>query len=170
MLFNAQPTVQGIGTICEAHARFGTTALLATLITDTPDITRRAIDAGIEAHERNVPGFLGLHLEGPHLSTEKHGAHRLDLIRAMTDGDVEALCEARRAPAQSHGHAGARSCRGRADHRAGRAGVCVSLGHTNATAERAKQAFRAGARCVTHLFNAMSGLTHREPGLGRRAA
>ena len=165
VLFNEQPTVEGIRRICEAHARFGTTALLATLITDTPDLTKRAIDAGIEAHALKVPGFLGLHLEGPHLSMEKHGAHRLDLIRPMTDRDVEALCEARRslpnlmvtvapeavADAQVTALAGA--------------GVCVSLGHTNATAERAKQAFRAGARCVTHLFNAMSGLTHREPGL-----
>jgi N-acetylglucosamine-6-phosphate deacetylase len=165
VLFNEQPTVEGIRRICEAHARFGTTALLVTLITDTPDVTKRAIDAGIEAHALKVPGFLGLHLEGPHLSTEKRGAHRLDLIRPMPDRDVETLCEARRslpnlmvtvapeavAEAQIAALAGA--------------GICVSLGHTGATAERAKQAFKAGARCVTHLFNAMSGLTHREPGL-----
>jgi N-acetylglucosamine-6-phosphate deacetylase len=165
VLFNEQPTVEGIRRICEAHARFGTTALLATLITDTPDVTKRAIDAGIEAHALKLPGFLGLHLEGPHLSTEKRGAHRLDLIRPMTDRDVEVLCKARRflpnlmvtvapeavADAQIAELAGA--------------GICVSLGHTNATAERARHAFKAGARCVTHLFNAMSGLTHREPGL-----
>ena len=67
-----------------------------TLITDTPEIMKRAIDAGCEAHQQNVPGFLGLHLEGPHLSIEKRGAHHPDLIRPMTDRDVEILREARR--------------------------------------------------------------------------
>jgi N-acetylglucosamine-6-phosphate deacetylase len=165
VLFNAQPNVAGIAAICEAHARFGTTALLATLITDTPDVMRRAIDAGAQAHARKLPGFLGLHLEGPHLSRQKRGAHRLDLVRPMSDGDVEVLRAARAvlpnlmvtlAPeAVEDGQIAALA----------QAGICVSLGHTNAGAERARQAFAAGARTVTHLFNAMSGLTHREPGL-----
>lgn len=165
VLFNAEPTVSGIETICEAHARFGTTALLVTLITDTPDVMRRAIEAGAEAHQRKLPGFLGLHLEGPHLSTQKRGAHRLDLVRKMSDRDVEALSAARAvlpnlmvtlAPeAAEDGQIAALA----------QAGICVSLGHTNAGAERARLAFAAGARTVTHLFNAMSGLTHREPGL-----
>jgi N-acetylglucosamine-6-phosphate deacetylase len=165
VLFNEQPTVEGIRRICEAHARFGTTALLATLITDTPDLTKRAIDAGIEAYALKVPGFLGLHLEGPHLSTEKRGAHRLDLIRPMTDRDIEALCEARRSLPNLMVTVAPEAVADAQITELARAGICVSLGHTNATAERARQAFKAGARCVTHLFNAMSGLTHREPGL-----
>jgi N-acetylglucosamine-6-phosphate deacetylase len=165
VLFNEQPTVEGIRRICEAHARFGTTALLATLITDTPELTSQAIDAGIEANALKVPGFLGLHLEGPHLSTEKRGAHRLDLIRPMTDRDVEALCEARRSLPNLMVTLAPEAVADAQIAELARAGICVSLGHTNATAERARQAFKAGARCVTHLFNAMSGLTHREPGL-----
>ena len=62
------PDVEGIETICRAHAPFGTTALLPTLITDTPEVTAAAVAAGIEAARRKVPGFAGLHLEGPHLS------------------------------------------------------------------------------------------------------
>jgi N-acetylglucosamine-6-phosphate deacetylase len=165
VLFNEEPTSTGIARICEAHARFGTTGLLATLITDTPQITQRAIDAGIEAHERKVPGFLGLHLEGPHLSTAKHGAHRLDLIRPMTDGDVEILREARQALPNLLVTLAPEAVEDAQIAELAKAGICVSLGHTNTTAERAKAAFRAGARTVTHLFNAMSGLTHREPGL-----
>ena len=95
VLFNDHPTLAGIKTICDAHASFGTVALLPTLITDTPDTTKRAIDAGHEAAERKVPGFLGLHLEGPHLVVEKKGAHRADLIRPMSDEDVALLIEAR---------------------------------------------------------------------------
>jgi N-acetylglucosamine-6-phosphate deacetylase len=165
VLFNAEPTVEGIRAICEAHARFGTTALLATLITDTPGVMARAIHAGVEAHARQVPGFLGLHLEGPHLSLARRGAHHPDLIRPMTDGDTDILRAARSAlpnlmvtlapEAVDDAQIGALA----------EAGVCVSLGHSDTSAERAKRAFAAGARCVTHLFNAMSGLSHREPGL-----
>ena len=164
-LFNAEPNIGAIKTICDAHARFGTTSLLATLITDTPEIMKRAIDAGIEAHERKLPGFLGLHLEGPHLSTQKNGAHRVDLIRAMTDRDVESLCAARKALPNLMVTLAPEAAQDAQITELAKAGVCVSIGHTNASAERSKQAFRAGARSVTHLFNAMSGLTHREPGL-----
>ncbi len=164
-LFNEEPNIQGIQTICAAHARFGTTSLLATLITDTPEIMKRAIDAGIEAHEQKLPGFLGLHLEGPHLSTQKNGAHRLDLIRVLTDSDVETLREARRALPNLMVTLAPEAAEDAQITELIKAGICVSLGHTNASAERSKQAFKAGARSVTHLFNAMSGLTHREPGL-----
>jgi N-acetylglucosamine-6-phosphate deacetylase len=165
VLFNAEPNIQGIRTICDVHARFGTTSLLTTLITDTPEIMKRAIDAGIEAHGRKLPGFLGIHLEGPHLSTQKNGAHRLDLIRVMTDRDVESLCEARKALPNLMVSVAPEATQDAQITELAKAGVCVSIGHTNASAERSKQAFRAGVRSVTHLFNAMSGLTHREPGL-----
>ena len=84
-----------IATICRAHAPFGTTALLPTLITDTPEITAAAIAAGSEAARQKVPGFLGLHLEGPHLSVARKGAHDPALIRPMTDADQAALIAAR---------------------------------------------------------------------------
>lgn len=165
VLFNEEPSVAGIATICAAHARFGTTALLATLITDTPEITRRAIEAGIQAHERKVPGFLGLHLEGPHLCVEKHGAHRPDLIRPMTDADVEMLCAARQSLPNLMVTLAPEVVDDTHIAELAKAGICVSLGHSNASAARSKQAFGAGARSATHLFNAMSGLNHREPGL-----
>jgi N-acetylglucosamine-6-phosphate deacetylase len=164
-LLNEEPSIRGIRTICAAHARFGTTALLATLITDTPEIMMRAIDAGIEAHRQDVPGFLGLHLEGPHLSLEKRGAHHPDLIRPMTDRDVEILREAKQALPNLMVTVAPEAVEEAQVAELTSAGICVSLGHTNASAERSKRMFRAGARSVTHLFNAMSGLNHREPGL-----
>ncbi|WP_088344334.1 MULTISPECIES: N-acetylglucosamine-6-phosphate deacetylase [Rhodomicrobium] len=165
VLFNEEPTVDGIRKICAAHARFGTTALLATLITDTPEITQRGIAAGVEAYRQGVPGFLGLHLEGPHLSIAKHGAHRPDLIRPMTGRDVETLRQARAALPNLMVTLAPEAVEDAQIAELADAGICVSLGHSNAPAERAKTAFAAGARAVTHLFNAMSGLTHREPGL-----
>jgi N-acetylglucosamine-6-phosphate deacetylase len=165
VLFNDAPSVSGIATICAAHARFGTAALLATLITDTPDITRRAIEAGVQAHAQKIPGFLGLHLEGPHLSMAKHGAHHPDLIRPMTDADVETLRAARQALPNLMVTLAPEVVDDAQIAELAKAGICVSLGHSNASAERAKQAFKAGARSATHLFNAMSGLNHREPGL-----
>ena len=66
VMLNDHPSLEGIRTICAAHARLGTTALLPTLITDTPEVARAAVEAGIAAADAGVPGFLGLHLEGPH--------------------------------------------------------------------------------------------------------
>ena len=165
VLFNEEPTVEGIRKICDAHARFGTTALLATLVTDTPEIMKRAIEAGARAHEQKVPGFLGLHLEGPHLSMQKRGAHHPDLIRPLTDKDIEILRDARGVLPNLMVTLAPEAVQDAQIAELTKAGICVSLGHTNASAARAKQAFRAGARSVTHLFNAMSGLSHREPGL-----
>lgn len=71
VMLNDHPDVASIETICAAHAPFGTTALLATLITDTPAITAAAVEAGVEAARRRVPGFLGLHLEGPAVSRSR---------------------------------------------------------------------------------------------------
>ena len=96
VMLNDHPDVASLATICRAHAPFGTTALLATLITDTPEITAAAIAAGTEAARQKLPGFLGLHLEGPHLSIARKGAHDPALIRPMTDADQAALIAARK--------------------------------------------------------------------------
>lgn len=159
------PGVAEIAAICAAHEALGTTGLLPTLITGTRDITAAVIEAGIEAAAAGVPGFLGLHLEGPHLDPRRKGAHDPTLIRAMEAADLDQLLRAARSlpvllvtvapenvtPAQIAALTAA--------------GAVVSLGHSDTSAETARAAFRAGARKVTHLFNAMSPLGHREPGL-----
>lgn len=165
VLFNAEPTLGGIGAICRAHARHGTTALLVTLITDTPEIMARAIAAGAQAHARGLPGFLGLHLEGPHLSLARRGAHHPGLTRPMTDRDVDVLREARAALPHLMVTLAPEAVDDAQIAALVAAGIRVSLGHTDVGIERARSAFAAGASCVTHLFNAMSGLGHREPGL-----
>ncbi|MDK1377494.1 N-acetylglucosamine-6-phosphate deacetylase [Sinorhizobium sp. 6-70] len=164
-LLNEQPTLDGIRQICTAHAKFGTTALLPTLITDTREVRTAAIEAGLEAKKAAVAGFLGLHLEGPHLSIARKGAHDPSLIRPMDDADLAEMVACARAlgglmVTVAPENATREQVRALCD-----AGVVVSLGHTDVGYETACSYARAGARTVTHLFNAMSGLGHREPGV-----
>lgn len=165
VLLNDEPTLYGIRQICSAHARFGTTALLPTLITDRRDVRTAVIKAGIEAKAAAVPGFLGLHLEGPHLSVARKGAHDPSLIRPMESADVDEMLACMKAlgclmVTLAPENATKEQVTALAD-----AGVAVSLGHTDVGYETACAYARAGARTVTHLFNAMSGLGHRQPGV-----
>jgi len=154
-----------IARICEAHARLGATSVLPTLITDTPAVTEAVIAAAIAAHQAGRKGFAGLHLEGPHLDPKRHGAHDPALIRPMEAEDLALyLRAAAELPALMITLAPEAANPAQISELA-RAGVVVSLGHSDCSFETAQAAIAAGARCVTHLFNAMSPLNHRAPGL-----
>lgn len=165
LMLNGAPELASLRAMAQAHARLGATSILPTLITDTPAVTRAAIAAAIAAAAEGVPGIAGLHLEGPHLDPRRHGAHDPALIRPMTDADLAALVEAAAAlpvlkvtlaPASvTHAQIAALV----------RAGVLVSLGHSEADFDTCIAAAHAGARCVTHLFNAMRQMGNREPGV-----
>ena len=163
--FNDVLTVDGLRTICASHARFGTTALLPTLITDTPEITARAVEAGIAAADSHLPGFLGLHLEGPHLSLARKGAHDPQLIRAMTEADLENLLAARARLPHLLSTVAAETVTPAQIERLVAAGIVVSIGHSDANFDQVRDAAHAGATMGTHLFNAMSQIGNREPGL-----
>ncbi|WP_279482900.1 N-acetylglucosamine-6-phosphate deacetylase [Aureimonas sp. SK2] len=163
VLFNDAPSVEGIRAITAAHARFGSTALLPTVITDRPAVTFAAIRAAEEALAQEVPGCLGIHVEGPFLSVARKGAHDPALIRRMEAADLQALCETRVRPLLLT--VAPESVSDEQIAALAAAGIRVSLGHTDTSCERAAAAFAAGASCVTHLFNAMSQLGNREPGL-----
>lgn len=165
VLLNEEPTVDGIATICAAHAKFGTTSLLPTLITDTFEITSRTVAAGIEAKRQAVPGFLGLHLEGPHLSLARKGAHDPKLIRPMEDEDLDLILSCGLALDALMVTIAPESVTPEQVIRLASAGITVSLGHTEASYDIARLYVHAGVRTVTHLFNAMSPLGHREPGM-----
>jgi N-acetylglucosamine-6-phosphate deacetylase len=151
--------------MCAVHADLGATGILPTLITDTPAATKAVIAAGIAAARVNIPGFLGLHLEGPHLDPRRQGAHDPALIRPMGNPDIDQICDAAaQLPALMVTLAPAAATPAQIT-RLTRAGVVVSLGHAECTYDQAIAAIDAGARCVTHLFNAMTQLGNREPGL-----
>lgn len=164
-MFNTAPTVETLVTMAKAHARLGATTILPTLITDTPEVTAQAIQAVVAAIAADRPGIAGLHLEGPHLSVARKGAHDPALIRPMTSGDEEVLIAAAKALPVLKITVAPESAAPDQIRRLTQAGTIVSLGHSDCSYQDANAAFTAGATCVTHLFNAMSQLTARAPGL-----
>jgi len=161
VLFNDQPTVDGVRTIAAAHRKFGTTGLLPTLITDSPDKMRLALDATSTLIGRE-PSVLGLHLEGPFLSPEKPGVHDPRHIRRPCPDDLAILTAPRQgvllvtlAPEVVPPGFIAQLMA---------AGIRVSLGHSMASYLQTRAAMAEGLTGFTHLFNAMRPLTSREPG------
>ena len=161
VLFNDDPSPRGIAAIAAAHRRFGTTAMLPTLLSDTPEKMRAARNA-IEAAAGVDPSVIGLHYEGPFLSPDKAGVHDRGMLRRPEPGDFDLLAPLRNgvtlvtlAPEQVP--------EGFIAQLAG-AGVRVSLGHSMATYAQTRAALSEGLTGFTHLFNAMRPLASREPG------
>jgi N-acetylglucosamine-6-phosphate deacetylase len=165
LMVDGRTDVAALRMICAAHIGLGATGILPTLITDTPEATASVIAAGIAAAAAQVPGFLGLHLEGPHLDPRRKGAHDPELIRPMEPADLARLCDAARALPALIVTVSPASVTPEQIATLTAAGAIVSIGHSEATEAETRAAFHAGARCVTHLFNAMSQLGNREPGL-----
>ncbi|MER2536764.1 MAG: N-acetylglucosamine-6-phosphate deacetylase [Rhizobiaceae bacterium] len=169
VMLNDAPSAGAIGRICRAHARYGTTALLPTLITDTRATTAAALAAAAEVGRRRIPGFLGLHLEGPHLALSRKGAHDPALIRPMDDADETALIAARPGIPVLLATVAPESVSPERISRLAEAGITISLGHSDAALDTVRKAAAAGASMATHLFNAMSQIGSREPGLAGAA-
>ena len=162
VLFNDEPSVDGLRRIAQAHRKFGTTGLMPTLITDDNAVMCRAIAATREAIEQGVPGILGVHLEGPYLNAARKGVHdaskfhtpsadELDMVASLGNGKTMLTLAPERFSAQTLHELTAR-------------GVIVCAGHTAASYEQLRDGFAAGIRGVTHLFNAMTPMNSREPG------
>ncbi|CCW19252.1 N-acetylglucosamine-6-phosphate deacetylase [Sphingobium indicum BiD32] len=163
ILFNERIDTRSIRRIGAAHARFGTTAFLPTLISAPLEDVAVALDVVDQAIEGGVPGVVGIHIEGPFLSDARRGIHDSAHFRPLDDEAIALLTRPRwgvvmvtLAP-EANDPAAVEALV--------RAGVIVSIGHSNATYAQTRAAIDAGARGVTHLFNAMSPLHHREPGV-----
>jgi N-acetylglucosamine-6-phosphate deacetylase len=161
VLFNDQPTAEGIRTIAAAHRRFGTTAFLPTLISDTREKTKSALEA-VQQSMTSETSVIGIHLEGPFLSPQKPGVHALRHIRKPDAADLAMLTGPRRgvtlvtlAPEETPSGF---------IRQLAAAGVRVSLGHSMATYAETRTAMAEGMTGFTHLFNAMRPLASREPG------
>jgi len=165
VLLNDSPTAETMQTICEAHLPYGTTSLLPTLITDTTEQTGRAIDAAHAAISAGIGGVLGLHLEGPHLSLARKGTHDMSLIRKMEAADLSRLISAAKNLPSLVLTIAPENVTAAQISELSSAGAIISLGHTDVGYAAACAAVTNGASCVTHLFNAMSPLANREPGV-----
>lgn len=162
-LFNSSPTVACIETIGKAHARFGTTGFLPTLITDDVQVMAKAADAVASAVAQKSAGVLGVHFEGPHLSVPKKGVHPQGFIREITEAELAIFCRQDlgiRVVTLAPENVSPEVIRLLVD-----SGVKVCLGHSNADYDTVVAALAAGATGFTHLYNAMSPLGSREPGV-----
>lgn len=163
VLFNYEQTPSALNQMMQGHAKYGTTAMLPTLITDSNSKMQNAANAICESIQMSMPGILGIHFEGPHLSLAKKGIHSEQQVRPISDSDLAIVTRQdigkvlitiapENMPADVIADLVSQN-------------VIVSLGHSNATIETVLSAIDAGAHCFTHLFNAMSGLTARTPGM-----
>jgi N-acetylglucosamine-6-phosphate deacetylase len=162
VLFNDAQSVDDLRRLAAAHRAFGTTGLLPTLISDDLDAIAAALALTSQAIAAGVPGILGVHIEGPFLSPERRGVHDATKFRSLDEPAFKLLTSLERgkllltlAPETTTPEM---------IRRLTRAGVVISAGHTNARYGQIRSAIDAGLRGFTHLFNAMSPLTGREPG------
>lgn len=163
VLLNTTPTVSGMAAIAAAHRQFGTIGILPTVITDRPEVLAKVAQAAIAA--KGQTAILGLHIEGPHISLARRGTHAAAMVRPMDQTTIAIVKELAAAgvfvmitlapEAATHAQIAELAARG----------VVISLGHSDATAADAQAALAAGATCFTHLFNAMSPMTSRSPGV-----
>jgi N-acetylglucosamine-6-phosphate deacetylase len=163
VLFNDQPTVAGITAIARAHRRFGTTAMLPTLISDDLDAVAAAIAAVDAAIAAGVPGIIGIHIEGPFLNTGKRGIHDAAKFRTLDPNAIALLASL------EHGKtlvtlAPELAPPGAISALVGQ-GVIVAAGHTLASYEQMQRGIDEGLTGVTHLYNAMTPLESRAPGV-----
>lgn len=163
VILNTHPSVSGIRTITAAHRKFGTTALMPTVITDAPAVLEAAVAAAIDA--KDVPGFVGLHIEGPHISVARRGTHAARHIRPFDDDTLKKVRELRDADVPTLLTLAPEAATPADVYALRDMGAVVSIGHSDATAAETIPLLSAGARCFTHLFNAMSPMLNRSPGV-----
>ncbi|WP_310146817.1 N-acetylglucosamine-6-phosphate deacetylase [Bosea sp. BE125] len=162
VLLNDDPSVATVGMMAAAHRRFGTTGLLPTLITDAPD--RLTTLAAIAGEALAVPGVLGFHLEGPFLNPARKGIHPPQHIRLPDEAEI-ALLTRFGMTGRSFLTLAPELVDGAVLKRLAAAGLRIAIGHSDATAAEVAAAVGDGATGVTHLFNAMSQMTPRTPGV-----
>lgn len=163
VLFNKAPSIESIRAIGAAHRQFGTTGFYPTLISDDLEVVKKAIAAVSQAIAEKIPGVLGIHLEGPFLNPERKGVHNAEKFKTLDEDAFQLLTSLRVgktlitiAPELTTPDMITRLAN---------AGIVVSAGHSAATYEQTKRALAAGLSSFTHLFNAMTPLTSREPGM-----
>ena len=163
VMLNNEPTAQGVLRIAEAHRAMGTEFLLPTVITDTPDVIRRAAEAVLEM--RGKSGVLGIHIEGPHINLARRGIHRADCIRPFDDVTMDLVRTLRIQDCPVLLTLAPECVSLSTIAELDRMGVVVSAGHSMATAEELRAAADAVLRSVTHLHNGMPPMENRNPGL-----
>lgn len=165
VLFNQTPTADGVAAIVAAHRQFGTVGILPTVITDTPEVMAQAVDAIIAAKDKDQAGVLGIHIEGPHISVPRRGTHAAELVRDMDDATISHVARLRGANIPVMITVAPETTTPQQIAQLAGLGAVVSIGHSDSSYAEATAAIEAGITCATHLFNAMSPLLNRAPGV-----
>ena len=166
-LFNQMPTHEGLDRIATAHRQFGTVAMFPTVISDTPQVLRRAVYAVLSSNGQ--AGIAGIHIEGPHITKSRRGVHAEEYIRPM---QAETLTLVRRLRSKKIPVLITVAPESTTDAQIAElsgAGAVVSIGHSEADADQVRSALRAGASSFTHLLNGMAPLLSRNPGVAGAA-
>ncbi|RLA46490.1 MAG: N-acetylglucosamine-6-phosphate deacetylase [Gammaproteobacteria bacterium] len=162
LMLNNAPVSATVNAMAAAHRATGTTSMLPTLLSDTHEVQQAAVEAVREARTGGNAGIAGLHLEGPFFEPTRRGTHSAGMIRPPRAQDIDWLCALQDLTlivtlAPEHAQPGQIG-------QLTRSGIHVCAGHTNASYQQVRDAAKQGLHGVTHLFNAMSPLTSREPG------
>jgi N-acetylglucosamine-6-phosphate deacetylase len=166
-LLNNNQTPEALHRMAAAHRRFGTVGILPTVITDAPEILASAVEATLAAHAEPQPdrSLLGLHIEGPHLSIPRRGTHAAEWVRPFDASTLAHVERLRAAGIFVKITVAPENITPQDVARLAGLGAVVSIGHSDATAEECRVLLDAGATCFTHLFNAMSPMLNRAPGV-----
>lgn len=163
VMFNGAENTNTLHTMHQANLKSGTTSFLPTYITGSNQAMFDAIQATKEYMGNYNWQVLGLHLEGPLINPVKKGIHRAEFIQTDNKALITTLCE--HADTIKKVTLAPECVPAEVIKTLAEKGIIVSLGHSNASYQQASEAIRNGASFATHLFNAMSAMTGREPGL-----
>lgn len=164
ILFSDSPSVEALKSMYSYSLSGGATSILPTVATNSKEVIFKAIEAVKSYRRLGLPGILGLHLEGPFINPVKKGAHLESFISKPTIAFAKQITEVAEGVVTMITLAPECCPDEVIEHFIGE-GIALSAGHSNATITEARHGFNKGIRLVTHLFNAMSPLGHREPGL-----
>ncbi len=167
-LFADDPGIESLKAIYAYSLNGGATTILPTIATNSEEIMYQSIDAVKAYQQQALPGIYGLHLEGPFINATKRGAHIESFIKKPVYKDVKALLEYGKGIIKLITLA-PECCEDAIIDLIKSYDVKISIGHSDATYEQAMNAFDKNINLVTHLFNAMSPLHHRKPGLAAAA-
>ncbi len=163
VMLNTTPTTESISHMVAVQRELGTGWIMPTLITCETKLMERAADAAIDAW--GLEGFIGLHLEGPHLNRERKGTHKAEFVRPFGYGTLAILERLRAKGVPVLMTLAPEKVPGEMIRRIADTGVTVSAGHSAASTSQTRDALAAGVSCFTHLFNAMPPMLSREPGI-----
>jgi len=163
-LLSEYPTTEALTELNNYCRAGGAAYCMPTVATNHYTVFKKVMDAIKEYWQQGSDGILGIHLEGPWINPVKRGAHIESLVRCPTLDEVKEILDYGKgvikiitlAPEQ---------CSEEVVETILSNGILISAGHSNATYSQAKQGFAKGIKAVTHLYNAMSPLQHRSPGL-----